>query len=191
MSLPSGYSFRELDKDEFQRLQQPLAKKIFEETSPIFNASQAIPEAELEQWRALGKNMGDLYTLRLGLFHREEFVGWHFGIQQSGEKFYMQNSAVATEHRRKGLYRALLNEVLARAKAKGFQVIYSRHMAMNNAVIIPKLKAGFVITAMELSDVFGLLVHLSFYTNPLRRKVLEFRTGETFPDEEIRKHLRF
>jgi hypothetical protein len=57
-------------------------------------------------------------------------------------------------------------------------------------VIIPKLKAGFVITSMELSDVFGLLVHLSYYTNSLRRKVLEFRTGEALPDDEVRRALR-
>jgi hypothetical protein len=59
----------------------------------------------------------------------------------------------------------------------------------NNDVIIPKLKAGFLITSFELSDTFGSLVHLTYYPSPLRRKVQVYRAGDLFPDEEIRKAL--
>ena len=57
----------------------------------------------------------------------------------------------------------------------------------NNAVIIPKLKAGFVISGFEVSDRFGTLVQLSYYFNPLRRKMMDVRVGQRKPDEEIRK----
>jgi hypothetical protein len=67
----------------------------------------------------------------------------------------------------------------------GFQRIYSRHKMSNNAVIIPKLKAGFVITGFEVAMMyFGNLVELSYYTNPRRRELLEVRTGMRRPSEE-------
>jgi hypothetical protein len=101
----------------------------------------------------------------------------------------MRNSAILPNHRRKGLYSALLREVVIKLEKKGFQVITSRHNAGNNDVIIPKLKAGFLITGIELSDAFGTLVNLSYFTNPLRRKVTLYRSGDQYPDEEVKKHL--
>jgi GNAT superfamily N-acetyltransferase len=189
-SLPTGYSIREMTQEEFQPLWQKHAASIFDESQLIFRPFPALPESEQQSWKELGKNMGQPFHLRLGLYHGEEFVGWHTGNQESGETFYMRNSAVLPAHRRKGLYRALLADTLGRLKAKGFQKIYSRHNATNNDVIIPKLQAGFVITGLELSDAFGTLVHLAYFTNPLRRKMLEFRSGDLFPDQEIRDHLK-
>ena len=62
-------------------------------------------------------------------------------------------------------------------------------MATNSAVLVPKLKAGFIITAFEMSDVYGLLVHMSYFANPVRRKAMNFRSGMTIPDEELRMFL--
>jgi hypothetical protein len=39
----------------------------------------------------------------------------------------------------------------------------SRHRADNNAVIVPKLRAGWVIAGFEVAPRFGLLVHLRRY----------------------------
>jgi hypothetical protein len=62
--------------------------------------------------------------------------------------------------------------------ADQFQIVYSRHVATNNQILIPKVKAGFVITGIEVLDVFGVMVHLSYFFNPLRRKVLDARVGK-------------
>ena len=82
----------------------------------------------------------------------------------------------------------MLFETLQRVKNLGFQELCSRHSVDNNAVIIPKLKAGFVITGVEISDMWGTLVNLSYYTNEKRRKVLSYRSGAK-PDSEIKKYL--
>lgn len=74
---------------------------------------------------------------------------------------------------------------------EGFQIAYSRHKATNNQVLVPKLKAGFVITSLEVSEVFGVMVQLSYFFNPLRRKVLDVRVGQARPDAEVRQHLSF
>lgn len=73
----------------------------------------------------------------------------------------MTNTGILEEHRRRGLYTALLPVVLNQLRQKGFQIVFSRHTLTNNAVIIPKLKAGFVISGFEVDDRFGTLVQLS------------------------------
>ncbi|MEZ0393373.1 MAG: hypothetical protein ACAH59_14230, partial [Pseudobdellovibrionaceae bacterium] len=91
--------------------------------------------------------------------------------------------------RRKGLYTALMHEVLKRVQNLGFQIVLSRHTTTNNSIIIPKLKAGFVISAIEVSERFGTLVHLSYFFNQTRKKIMEFRAGDRKPDEQMKSVL--
>lgn len=188
-SLPAGYFFREMSSEEFLPLWRLHSKAVFDDHSPIFRIYDALAPQERENIVQLGKNLGKPFSLRLGLFYGDEFVGWHTGDQKDSHTFYMRNSAILPEHRRRGLYTILISEVLTRVTALGFQVITSRHNCTNNNVIIPKLKAGFFITGMEVSDAFGTLVNLSYFTNPLRRRVMEYRSGDLLPDDEIKKHL--
>ncbi len=171
----------------------PLCDKhidnIFDEDSIIFRWRQHISEQEKESLTVLAQNMGSPLKLYFAVFYQNEFVGWSYGFQQSADVYYMCNSAILPEHRGKGLYTALLNTKLQILKEKGFQKIYSRHNATNNAIIIPKLKAGFIITTMEVDDAFGTLVHLAYYTNPLRKKMMVFRVGDLRPDEAMEKML--
>ena len=90
-----------------------------------------------------------------------------------------------------GYLLALLPRILGALQHEGFQIVYSRHVATNNQVLVPKLKAGFVITGIEVSDVFGVLVHLSYFFNPLRRKVLDVRVGQARPDAEVKQYMPF
>ena len=69
--------------------------------------------------------------------------------------------------------------MISKVTKLGFQEIYSKHTITNNAVIIPKLKAGFIISSMEVSDLFGTLVNLSYYPKALRKKILDYRVGQT------------
>ncbi len=102
----------------------------------------------------------------------------------------MINSAVLPTHRRQGIYGALLDRCIEIVSKQGFQIIYSRHHVTNNAVIIPKLKAGFIISKMELDDKFGVLVHLHYYTNKTRQQVMDYRSGRTQPNADIKKIFR-
>ncbi len=190
-SLSEGYEIRELETDAFGMLWEEPAKLFFDDVAPVFRVREILNDTQTEQVRVLGERLKDRYRLNLGLFHREEFVGWSWGFQDSADTYYMCNSAVFPEHRRKGLYTALLNATLERVTEMGFQRIYGRHVATNNPVIIAKLKAGFQITQFELSDAFGALVHLTWYPHELRRRVLSYRSGQVRPDGEIRRLLRF
>ena len=136
----------------------------------------------------LDSRLGDPLHLYLGAFDKDgQFVGWAWGKQEQKAKFCMVNSGVIEGHRRMGAYSALVQSTVEKMSSKGFQLIYSRHCATNNAVIIPKLKAGFVISKFEIDDTHGVLVHLHYYTNALRRKVVDYRTGLVAPDGELKR----
>jgi GNAT superfamily N-acetyltransferase len=190
IALSSGYYLKEMTEKEFFPLFGQHYDRIFGEDHTFF-ASDHYTLEEKAKVKALGQRMGNLYRLHVGVFSPEhEFVGFSFGYQETAETFYMVCSAVIEDHRRKGLYGALLDHVIERVEDVGFQVIYSTHCATNNAVIIPKLKAGFVIAKLELSDMFGVVVNLHYYTNPLRRKAMDYRSGLRIPDGELRALMK-
>ena len=99
----------------------------------------------------------------------------------------MVNTGLLEAHRGKGIYSKLLPIIIERVKREGFQIVYGRHRANNNAVLIPKLKAGFVITSFEVSDLFGVLVHLSYFFNESRRKGYDFRVGSKIGADEMKR----
>lgn len=146
----------------------------------------ALSETEQAALDVLGERLAGRYRLGYGIFQGDLFVGWHSGQQAQAGTFEMSRTGILKEHRRRGLYTALLPVILERLRTDGFQVVVSRHNLTNNAVIIPKLKAGFVISGFEVDDRFGTLVKLSYFFNPLRRKVLDVRVGQRAPDDETR-----
>ncbi|CAN5455696.1 hypothetical protein BH10BDE1_BH10BDE1_07540 [soil metagenome] len=189
MALPAGYSIRELSKDEFSRLWDDHAAGIFDDNSQIFRSLSVLDDAEKAKLVSLRTNLGAPYQLRLGVFNGPDFAGWAIGEQESNDTFYMRNSAILPNHRRKGLYSALIKLVVATVTEMGFQKVYSRHNATNNDVIIPKLKAGFFISSLEVSDAFGVLVHLVYFPKEIRRRIQIYRVGDIKPDADIRRLL--
>lgn len=151
-----------------------------------YDLRDILNSGEIERISELGQGMGNRYKLHLGVFDKDnKFIGWSWGIQESASTFYMVSSAILKDHRRKGLYGALLGRCITVLSKKGFQIIYSRHCSTNNDVIIPKLKAGFIISKMEIDDIYGVLIHLHFYTNSIRRKIMDYRSGRLKPDTKI------
>lgn len=112
-----------------------------------------------------------------GAYKNEKLVGIHIARQKEKGMLHMSLSAVLPEYRRQGIYSLFLGHVIQFAKEYGFYGISSRHNASNNAVIIPKLKAGFLIASMEICDVQGVLVHLIYHLDEARRSMHLFRTG--------------
>jgi ribosomal protein S18 acetylase RimI-like enzyme len=172
--IHNNFELRLLTSDEMKPFLSEWQPKMFAEANIIF---PEFSDAEGESMKRLRAHMGKPLELFFGLFQGEIFVGWHVGEQLSVREFYMRNSAVLPEYRGNGLYSAMLRIVLKYLLDLGFQEISSRHNTTNNAVIVPKLKQGFVITAMETTDVFGTLVHLRYFANEKRRALLDYRVG--------------
>lgn len=189
MSIITDYKIKEITLDELRKEMDEWGPKIFTDNDTSMNSSLILSDTEKENVRKLHKNLSSIYSLRLGIYKGTAFCGWFCGEQHTSESFYMRNSAIYPDHRRKGLYSLLLQEVMTRVKAQGFQIIYSRHNTTNNSIIIPKLKAGFKITSLEVSERFGTLVHLTYFFNDVRAQILEFRAGNSKPSAQIKSAL--
>ncbi|MEN0057714.1 MAG: GNAT family N-acetyltransferase [Bdellovibrio sp.] len=189
MNIPGNYEIKEISLDELRKQMDEWGPKIFTNNNTSMNSSLILSDLEKENVRKLHKNLSALYSLRLGIYKGSEFCGWFCGEQHTAESFYMRNSAIYPDHRRKGLYTALLSEVLKRVKDQGFQILYSRHNTTNNSIIIPKLKAGFNITTLEVSERFGTLVHLTYFFNDIRTQILDFRSGNSKPSPQVKQAL--
>ncbi|MDP7320692.1 MAG: GNAT family N-acetyltransferase [Bacteriovoracaceae bacterium] len=185
--MSSQYKIRKMTPEEFHPLWMEHKFKVFDEdhSYPLWDM---LSKEEIDKANELRKHVSDKIEICLGVFdEKDRFVGWSWGFQDSSISFYMANSAILEEHRRKGLYTRLVDEMVSYVSNLGFQLVYSRHCATNNSVIIPKLKAGFLISKMEMDDIFGVLIHLHYYPNKTRRKIMDYRSGQKSPDAELKK----
>ncbi|MFN5539387.1 MAG: GNAT family N-acetyltransferase [Candidatus Melainabacteria bacterium] len=177
--------------NDFQEFDDFIAKNksiVFSDTIDT-NLSILLTNKEKISRSELAKNAGTPYKLRLYILKNSEIVGWFYGEQKDSETFQMIQTAIFQEHQNKGIYKALLPIILEILKEKGFQKVFSRHKATNNQVIIPKLRQGFMITAFEVIDIFGVLIHLTYYFNENRQKLINYRVGQLKPDALLKEAL--
>ncbi len=189
ISLFDSYYLSEISQDEFGAFVKEHGDVIFQDLLS-FEVGGLLSHEEKIGKERLATALGTPFTLYYGIFHNDSLIGGSFGKQETSERFYMVSTAIVSEHQNKGIYRRFIPVILNRAKQEGFQIVYSRHRATHNAVIVPKLKAGFQITSLEISDRYGPLVHLSYYFNDARRELLEFRSGRRLSEEKMRTYLK-
>jgi GNAT superfamily N-acetyltransferase len=177
---------RKLTSDEFYPLFRQHRPEMFADTL-WFSSREVRTEHEQSQITNLLKGLEDVWSLHLGLYENNELIGWCSSFAMKANELYMMNSAVFPDHRRKGYYTVMVKEVLKEAKLAGFQTVTSQHVCTNNDVIIPKLKLDFKITGMQVMDEFGVTVSLTYFLNETRAKAMEFRSGSSKPDLELKK----
>lgn len=156
-----------------------LARKYFDDTYPILRWKNFLSPEEEIAISELDSRLKNKQRIDIGIFKDDEIIGWSYGWQGGMESatYYMANSLVIPAYRGRGLYKLMLEKIIKISKELNFQTITSRHVAANNPVIIPKLKAGFKITGMELSEIHGNLVHLTYFHNELRAENYDIRCG--------------
>jgi GNAT superfamily N-acetyltransferase len=115
--------------------------------------------------------------VRIGAFAGETLVGWSHGHLPQAGVFYVSNSAVDEPYRRQGVYTRLVAAMEEAAGAFGCSRIESHHRAANTAVLIAKLKAGYMIVGTEFTVEMGLLVKLSKQLVPMRGALFDARAG--------------
>ena len=184
------FKIYEMTDEEFNPIWEPLVVKMFDETSLVYDWRDLLQDHEKQKLKALRERTKERATVNLVAHLNGELVGWSKGVQETHEQFFVMNSAVFEAFRRKGVYTELIRTINEKAMELGFQRIHSTHMISNNAVIIAKLKQGFRITGFECSDYMGMLVHLTYFSNPKRNEILDFRAGWVKPTDEIRKLFR-
>lgn len=174
VNLGDGFILKEVTQDELNQVLDTHYTRSF------VNRTDALAKATLrplsEKLKERRKSL-NTYFLRMVLYRNSEVAGWHFGNSSDAETFYMKNSVVLEKFRQQGLYSRMLMVVLDILQQEGFEVITSLHHPNNPAILIPKLKAGFVITGTQIHERFRFLIELKYYFDPVRRAVLNENIG--------------
>lgn len=130
---------------------------------------------------ALRESLPKPERLRIGAFDGDELVSYTTGWFEVGGRSYIGSSAVHAAYRGRGIYARLMRELEAAVRERGGLVISSQHVATNNAVLIAKLRLGYVIVGTEYVDQMGLLVRLMLHLDPARQALFAERTGMLVP----------
>jgi GNAT superfamily N-acetyltransferase len=169
-----GYTLHPVTEEEFMTLykeRESLYFAGFEQTDLIGDVS----DHDREQFALRHRAFTGGERFQWFIQHKGDIIGWTLAQQDDPITLLMRNTAVDPAHRRGGVYTALLAFVVAFAREHGYQRITSTHSATNNAILIPKLKADFVISGMHVDERFGVMVHLTHFLYPHRRSVVERR----------------
>lgn len=185
-------SIKEIEYDAVLAFRKEHEAMIFEECVDL-DMQNVLTDVEQKSVSALEERFKqNLVFINVGAFDGEKLIGVCSGRQDLKGMFNMSWSAVLPKFRGKGIYSAMLARVIAAAKERGFIGIRSRHLVTNNAVIVPKLKAGFIISGMELNDLHGSMVHLTKLFNEVHLSTFEFRNGgRTLASSNISKFKNF
>lgn len=171
LDLGGGYSLQATDPATFQAVYAQLEASAYATVAFDWQGVPALPMPEVPRHCWLVVFGG-------------EVVGWQASRQYDKYTALMQNTALLPAHRGKGVYKALLAAVLDALRSAGYQKVISHHHAVNNAVLVPKLRAGFAITGLSL-DEHGLVLTLTYSFDPVYAEYLRFRSGMIRPEGEL------
>jgi hypothetical protein len=155
---------------------------------PIFS------DTEKKKMAVLKRNFDRSSQVYCLILDGETPIGWHFGFQKSELEYFMANTGILPDYQNRKIYSAFLKYIIERAVNDGFQFITSIHHADNNAVIVPKLKAGFIIQSfgfliqtMILESNYGPMIQLVYPVRDIYRKTFSARFGTKAISEEMNK----
>jgi len=186
--LVQNYYAKIVDDKTMSGIMKEHLAKAFPKTVD-FNRVAVFSEEEKELWLEKKRSVKPPFRLSYVIEQEGNLIGWCTAFQKDIDVWYMHNTAIFEDHRKKGLYTVLLQLMLKYAKKEGYQKVSSTHIATNNAIIIPKLKAGFIITGMHINEKFGIMVELSYYTNPKIKAVVDFRSGQSRLPQNLKEHV--
>jgi len=158
--LPGGVELRHVEAAELSAVTDRMWK---EAARPVGRLDALYSEVQRAQMADLGAVLGKPLAHRILLVEHGEVIGAYWGQQAPLGRYLMVSTIIRPDRHGRGLYRALLPRIVEAVRDAGFTEIHSWHRADNNAVLVPKLKAGFVIMGFEVTPRFGVLVQLRRY----------------------------
>jgi GNAT superfamily N-acetyltransferase len=120
-----------------------------------------------------GESLVDRWLVRDG----DELVAVYRGEQLDEHTYATSHASVRLDHRRRGIYRTLIERVLQLTRELGFASVVSNHAPGNNPAIIAKLALGFRVDRLELDALHGPCLWLRYYHDPDELAAYEFRNG--------------
>ncbi|WP_322618733.1 GNAT family N-acetyltransferase [Deinococcus terrestris] len=164
IALGDGYTARPISLDTYRDACARLEDRIFGGGWGYAFGPPAKPPPPLGE------------TFQWGLYHGDDLIGWHHAHQRDERTVYMADTGILPEHQGRGLYTRLLPHLLDAYRDAGYALVTSRHRATNNRVIVPKLRAGFLLQGLNLYE-GGLNVALTLSLDPAYREAMHVRSG--------------
>ena len=186
MDLGQGYRIQPITYQEYLDACARIEDQIFGEYFGFRWQEARTPEQQ-QRTAELGNRPKGIQVC-LGLFFEGELIGWHYAEQADEQTVVMKDTGWLPTHQNKGLYSRLLPELLKLFGSMGFELVKSYHRMTNNQVIIPKLRAGFVINGFMV-DNYGNNVQLVYTFNPDYLEALHARSGYRTPRGRTAKLL--
>ena len=166
-----GLHWRIVDRREFKSL-------VGEQRKQLFSVGQRFETPQLRRLRDPLSSEEIIVLEKAG-----EPAAWTWSREESAGTIQMVESAVLPDFQGQGLYQMLQNLVLERARNKGLTEVMAQIRADHNDMLIPKLKAGFIITGMQISPRFGTMLQLSYPLREEIRQQIAIRTGRRRPNQ--------
>lgn len=175
VDLGDGYQLWRVPYDDYQAVYQQLEDAAYHTVSFDWGGPAALPAPDFRHYTWL-------------ISHGGEVAGWQHSRQWDSRTAYMVNTAFLPVYRGKGLYTRLLRPILSALQAEGYALIRSHHHATNNAVIIPKLRAGFRLQGLQV-DSHGVMAILMYSFGDIYRDYMDVRSGLMRPGGEVGRRL--
>lgn len=125
--------------------------------SPCFRMSPARRKRAEKFWKKY-EVVHHEWFLFLG--PNKQAIGWHMGEAEDFQTFYMRNTGILPAYQGHGLYGSFLNAFISYLGELGYERISSQHKPTNKSILILKLKQGFVIGGLEMTENWGSLVKM-------------------------------
>lgn len=194
-TLFATYTVAEVNAETWETFFNENVAQVFPDDQSL-PLAPALTAADTAQHAALEQRQAGVLHLYFLLYDGERPIGWHFGFQRSALEYFMANTGVLPAYQGRGIYSAFLKFAVGRIGAEGFQFITSIHHCDNNAVLVPKLKAGFLLQAMGyliqpmlLEANHGAMVQLVYPVKEAFRPLFSARVGGAALNEAMRRQL--
>lgn len=172
------YSVRQLEAVDFARVRpaKDRKKNPFDDPYPLH--------------RQTTFNRNSNIVIHLGLFRDESLVAWGTGYNIGFNVFYLDDSVSLVENDGGDSYSRLTQAMIDAANDEGFHSLKCHHSCCASEVIALRLKMGFAITGLEITESRGPAIVMEYYINKKRYEILRFRNGESRPNAWVRKILK-
>lgn len=186
MALPGGVEVRAVDAATGWTVAHSLSDQVFTPLAELGLVAYSPPPPLLAEAQAHHGEQLVFYDAA------GEPIGWSIGHQHEPDTFFMLWTGILPAHQNQGLYSAFLRHFIDYCRALGYARIASTHMVNNTRVIVAKMKAGFVASAMELDERWGAMLRLTYYIDESRKRGLEsaFSLPNYDQPDETRPALR-
>lgn len=173
MALPHGVVARSVTLATYFDVEDALEAQIFPANALTQRWFSLPPARRDERKQALFGLQRNTHLDAVVFYDGEAAIGWSAGRMTGASEFLMDVTGLLPAYQSQGIYRAFLMPYLAYLRAVGYERIVSYHSPSNRAVLIAKLKAGFIIAGTEFREHAGASVKLAAYLHEDRYRAFE------------------